>query len=230
MYTKKLKLSHVVFLLSAMAFLQAGHAQTVDHSMHDGSATNAAPAVIDPAPSVDHAMHEAPAADAAPTASEGDGLSKDHGKHKGHGKHHGESQNIVVKLDHFDALNWEDPIPGGHNWQPACMALMMADHVLGEKVDDQYTNHVTLFLNLQGVELADKVTASDLSGFTCFNGMTLQDSWNNLVSKGVDIAVCPGCAVIGDVTPETLREGAFIADGAPEVTRIFLEADKIIDY
>lgn len=214
MNTKIFKLSLAVSLLAGVAFLQTAHAQAVDHSMHGGEA---------PAASEDHSMHggEAPAAG----EGEGDGMSGGHGKHKGHGK----NQNIVVKLDHFDAVIWEDPTPGGHNWQPACMALMMADHMLGEEVDGQYTNHVTLFLNLQGVELADTDTASDLSSFTCMMG-TLQEGWDNLVSKGVDIAVCPGCAIIGDVTPDTLREGAFIADGAPEVSRIFLEADKVIDY
>jgi predicted peroxiredoxin len=238
MNTKIFKLSLAVSLLAGVAFLQTAHAQTVDHSMHGGEAPAATAA---PAAGEDHSMHggEAPAAPAAgedhsmhgggeaPAAGGGggDGMGGGHGKHKGHGK----NQNIVVKLDHFDAVIWEDPTPGGHNWQPACMALMMADHMLGEEVDGQYTNHVTLFLNLQGVELADTDTASDLSGFTCMMG-TLQEGWDNLVSKGVDIAVCPGCAIIGDVTPDTLREGAFIADGAPEVSRIFLEADKVIDY
>lgn len=142
-------------------------------------------------------------------------------------------QNVVVKLSNFDAPNWENPTLGGHNWQPACMALMMTDHMLGKKVrkaDDGYRNKITLFLALEGVELADRATASDLSSFTCMNGQTLQDRWDDLVNKGVDIAVCPGCAKIGGITPDALREGAFIAGGAPEVTRIFLEADKIIDF
>ena len=139
-------------------------------------------------------------------------------------------QNVVVKLSHFDAINWEDPTLGGHNWQPACMALMMTDHVLGKKKRERYKNKVTLFLALEGVELADRDAASDLSGFTCMNGQTLQDRWEDLVNKGVDIKVCPGCSKIGGITPDTLREGASIAEGAPEVTRIFLEADKIIDF
>lgn len=139
-------------------------------------------------------------------------------------------QNVVVKLSHFDAVNWQDPILGGHNWQPACMALMMTDHVLGKKKGEGYKNKVTLFLALEAVELADKDTATDLTSFTCMNDETLQDRWDNLVDKGVDIAVCPGCAKIGGITPDTLREGAFIAGGAPEVTRIFLQADKVIDF
>ena len=44
-----------------------------------------------------------------------------------------------------------------------------------------------------------------------------------------DIAVCPGCAKIGGITLDTLREGAFIPKNAPDVTRVFLEADKIIE-
>jgi sulfur relay (sulfurtransferase) complex TusBCD TusD component (DsrE family) len=215
-------LSLVASLLLGVAFLQSAHAQAVDHSMHGGE-TPATPAANE-----DHSMH----GDAAPAASEGDGMGGGggdgmgggHGKHKGHGK----SQNIVVKLDHFDAINWEDPFPGGHNWQPACMALMMADHMLGEKVGEHYTNHVTLFLNLQGVELADTDTASDLSGFTCLMG-TLQEGWDNLVGKGVDIAVCPGCAIIGGITEETLRDGAYLTT-MDDVSRIFLKADKVIDY
>ncbi len=219
MNTKIFKLSLAVSLLAGVAFLQTAHAQAVDHSMHGGEAPAATAA---PAAGEDHSMHGGE----APAAGDGDGMSGGHGKHKGH---HGKNQTIVVKLDHFDAANWDDPFPGGHNWKPACMALMMADHMLGEEVDGQYTNHVTLFLNLEGVELADTDTAGDLSGFACLSG-TLQEGWDNLVSKGVDIAVCPGCAINGDVTEDTVREGAFIADGAPEVTRIFLEADKVIDY
>jgi len=147
-----------------------------------------------------------------------------------HAGNENKKQNVIVKLSHFDAINWDDPIPGGHNWQPACMALMMTDHVLGKKVGKRYKNKVTLFLALEAVELADKDTAIDLSGFTCLNGQTLQDRWDDLVNKGVDIAVCPGCAKVGGITPDTLREGAFIPNGAPEVTRIFLKADKIIDF
>ena len=137
-------------------------------------------------------------------------------------------QNVIVKLSHFDAFNWEDPTKDGHNWQPACMALMMTDHALGR--EERYINRVTLFLALEAVELADRDTASDLSGFTCMNGETLQDRWDDLVNKGVDIKVCPGCAMIGGITPDTLREGASIAQGAPEVTRIFLRADKVIEF
>ncbi len=206
MNTKKFKFALVVFLLLGMAFLQTAYAQTVDHSMHGV---------------------EAPAADSAPAAfaaSEGDGMGSDGMISGGHGKHHHNAQNIVVKLDHFDAMNWEDPFPGGHNWQPVCMAFGIANRALGEN----HENHVTLFLNLQGVELADTAAASDLSGFTCLNG-NLQESWDNLVNNGVEIAVCPGCAIVGDVTPDTLREGAFIATG-DDVSRIFLEADKVIDY
>ena len=154
---------------------------------------------------------------------------QDGGKHGGghgghHGDHHHHGQNIVVKLDHFDAMNWEDPFPGGHNWQPVCMAFGVANRALGEN----HENHVTLFLNLQGVELADTATASDLSDFSCLNG-NLQESWDNLVDNGVEIAVCGGCAKIGDVTPETLREGAYITE-PDDVSRIFLEADKVVDY
>lgn len=147
-----------------------------------------------------------------------------------HAGNENKKQNVIVKLSHFDAINWDGPIPGGHNWQPACMALMMTDHVLGKKVGKRYKNKVTLFLALEAVELADKDTATDLSSFICMNDHTLQDRWDNLVDKGVDIAVCPGCAKIGGITSDTLREGAFIPKGAPEVTRIFLEADKIIDF
>ncbi|MCB1935965.1 MAG: DsrE family protein [Nitrosomonas sp.] len=141
-----------------------------------------------------------------------------------------QKQNVIVKLANFDPLTWEDPVPGGHNWQSACMAFMMADHMLGEAIgNSHYKNEVILFLNLQAVELADTDTAIDLSGFIC-GQHSLQESWDMLLHKGVDIVVCPGCAVIGGITPETLREGARIAGGAQEVTEIFLRADKVIDF
>ena len=229
MNKKIFKLSLVASLLLGVAFLQSAHAQAVDHSMHGGAAPAADPAPAAPAASEDHSMHGG----AAPAASEGDGMGDGgsggdgmmgggHGKHKGHGKHHGKSQNIVVKLNHFDAVNWEDPFPGGHNWQPACMAVGIANRVLSEN------NHVTLFLNLQGVELADTDNGSDLSSFACLNG-NLQEGWDNLVNKGVEIAVCSGCAEIGGITEETLREGAYLTT-MDDVSRIFLKADKVIDY
>lgn len=225
MNTKIIKLSLVVSLLVGAAFLQTAHAQAVDHSMHGGGAS---------AGGEDHSMHGGGASAGGEDHSHGGGASAgggDHSMHggaasaggEGNGKHHdGKGQNIVVKLDHFDAANWEDPFAGGHNWQPACMAVMLANQMLGDN------NHVTLFLNLQGVELADTDNGSDLSGYACMMG-TLQEGWDNLVNHGADIAVCPGCAAIGDVTEETIREGAHIAT-MEEVARIFLEADKVIDY
>ncbi len=210
MNIKIFKLSLVVSLLAGMAFLQTAHAQAVDHSMHGG----AAPAA-DPAPA-------APAASEGDGMDGGDGMGEGHGMDGGHGKHHHKKQHIVVKLDHFDAVNWEDPFPGGHNWQPVCMAFGIANRVLTEN------NHVTLFLNLQGVELADTDNGSDLSAFTCLNG-NLQESWDNLVNNGVEIAVCSGCATIGGITEETLREGAYLTT-MDDVSRIFLKADKVIDF
>ncbi len=222
MNKKIFKLSLVASLLLGVAFLQSAHAQAVDHSMHGGAAPAADPAPAAPAatetptPSEDHSMHGG----AAHAANEDDGMGD--GGSGGHGKHHNKKQHIVVKLDHFDAVNWEDPFPGGHNWQPVCMAFGIANRVLSEK------NHVTLFLNLQGVELADTDNGSDLSSFACLNG-NLQEGWDNLVNKGVEIAVCSGCAEIGGITEETLREGAYLTT-MDDVSRIFLNADKVIDY
>lgn len=258
MNKKIIKLSLVVSLLAGAAFLQTAHAQAVDHSMHGGAASAGGEdhSMHDGGASAgggDHSHGDAASAGGEDHShgggasagggdhSHGGGASaggEDHGMHggaasaggEGNGKHHdgkgkgkGKGQNIVVRLGHFDAANWEDPFAGGHNWQPACMAVMMANHMLGEK------NHVTLFLDLQGVELADTDNGSDLSGYACMMG-TLQEGWDNLVNHGADIVVCPNCAVVGDVTEETLREGAHIADGPTEVSRIFLEADKVIDY
>ena len=146
-----------------------------------------------------------------------------------HAVHPNKRQNIVVKLDTFDAATWEDPVAGGHNWQAACMAMGLANHMLGKKRGPFYTNQVTLFLNLGAVELADTLDVPDLSIFTCSNGRNLQQFWDNLVSKGVSIVVCPGCAVIGGVTPDIVRDGAHIGDMS-SMQRLFLEADKVIDF
>jgi len=138
-------------------------------------------------------------------------------------------QSIVIKLNSFDVANWEDPVVGGHNWQPVCMAMGLTNQVLGRKVGRKYANQVTVFLNLGAVELADTHDVPDLSIFTCASGKNLQQYWDNLVSKGVSIMVCPGCAAIGGVTSDIVREGAHMSDMI-SVQQLFLGADKVIDY
>lgn len=138
-------------------------------------------------------------------------------------------QSIVIKLNSFDAANWEDPVVGGHNWQPVCMAMGLANQMLGRKIGQKYANEVTIFLNLGAVELADTHDVPDLSIFTCSSGNNLQQYWDNLVSKGVSIMVCPGCAAIGGITPDLVRTGAHMGN-MTGVQQLFLRADKIIDY
>ncbi len=138
-------------------------------------------------------------------------------------------QSIVVKLNSFDAANWEDPVAGGHNWQSVCMAMGITDHMLGRRLGPRYVNEVTLFLNLEAVELADIADVPDLSIFTCSSGKNLQQCWDDLVGKGVSIMVCPGCAVIGGITPDIVREGAHMGN-MPSVQQLFLRADKVIDF
>lgn len=128
-------------------------------------------------------------------------------------------QSIVIKLDEFTKGTWSQ---SANEWHPVCMALGLGSNLLGAKKKPQ----VTLFLNLEGVYLADVMET--LSDKQC--GMKSLDTlWTDFQSVGGQIMVCPGCAKTAGLTEADLREGAKMGDHE-SVGNLFLDAQKVIDY
>lgn len=119
-------------------------------------------------------------------------------------------QKIVVTMSH-----------GTDNLANAFMAIGMAS-MFAKK-----GNTVSVFLNLEAVRIADKRQPLDLKyGKRVEN---YEKIFNDFIANGGQIVVCPKCAAVAGVTKENLRKGAMI--GNPEVvSKMFLEADKVIGY
>lgn len=83
---------------------------------------------------------------------------------------------------------------------------------------------VTMFLDLEGVRLADQNQPQDLAWGS---GDTIEKLYTGYVEAGGKVLVCPHCAKAAGV--EDLREGAAIAD-KKTMLMIFKNADKILDY
>lgn len=87
--------------------------------------------------------------------------------------------------------------------------------------------NVTLFLNLEGVRLADKNTPDDLLwGHT---KTTPGELLSRFVASGGTVLVCPHCANAAGLSPEDVRANARIVEDA-EVMDAFMAATKVIDY
>jgi predicted peroxiredoxin len=120
-----------------------------------------------------------------------------------------ESQKIVVHLSHF-----------GDNLHAVNMALKLAT------VAKKSGMGVTLFVDLEGVRLADKRQPQNL---TWGKGDSVADLYRAYLEAGGKILVCPHCAKAAGLVSQNLRNGASIAteDG---LAKMLLKADKILDY
>lgn len=128
-----------------------------------------------------------------------------------HAEHHegAEGQQVVVHLSHYtDDLH------------AASMALKVSEMLASAGAK------VTMFIDLEGVRLADTRTPQDLRwGQT----VPISELYARAVEAGVTIFVCPHCAEAAGMRPTDLREGAAIA--SPDtLASMFLSADKVIDF
>jgi predicted peroxiredoxin len=85
---------------------------------------------------------------------------------------------------------------------------------------------VTLFLDREGVRVADRRTPGDLRWGT---SPTLDQLFAGFVAAGGDVLVCPHCAQAVGLGKDDLRKGAKIGT-EDEVASRMLAADRILDY
>ncbi|MBK8814294.1 MAG: DsrE family protein [Methylococcaceae bacterium] len=128
-------------------------------------------------------------------------------------------QSVVVKLDSFARGSW---MQSADEWHSVCMALGLSNNLL----DSKKKPNVTLFVNLEGVYLADSLEPLDNKQCGMANVDMMLKSFQ---SAGGKVLVCPGCAAIAGLTATDLREGAVMGT-ADSVEKLFLKADKVIDY
>lgn len=129
-------------------------------------------------------------------------------------------QSIVVKLDHFTTGAWSQ---SANEWHSACMALGLGNNLL----ETEKKTKVTLFLNLEGVFLADAM--EPLDNKVCGMMGSIETLWTEFQAAGGQVVVCPGCAGIAGLEEADLREGAKMGD-EDSIEMLFLKADKVIDY
>jgi predicted peroxiredoxin len=88
---------------------------------------------------------------------------------------------------------------------------------------------VTLFLDLEGVRMADKRDPLDVMW-----GMAhapLSQHYDEFVKAGGKIILCPHCAMAAGIGAGDLRDGAVIGDeNKQDIPNLLLKADKILDY
>jgi hypothetical protein len=81
-----------------------------------------------------------------------------------------------------------------------------------------------LFPDLEGIRPADKNQPLDIKWGS---GETVSDLYDAFIDAGGNVVVCPHCAKAAGV--KDLRKGAITGD-KKNLSRIFIEADKILDY
>lgn len=120
-----------------------------------------------------------------------------------------ESQKVVVHLGHFtDDLH------------SAFMALSLATNM------QKAGARVTVFLDREGVRLADQRERGDL---TWGDSGPVSRSMADFVAAGGKVLVCPHCAELAGMKAADLRQGA-VWGSHEDVANLMLEAGKVIDF
>lgn len=125
---------------------------------------------------------------------------------------HGDDQNVVVHLSNYTA-----------DLHAAFMALKLANAM------QEAGAEVTVFLDLEGVRLADAGAPLDVMWGTAH--VPLSKHYETFVEGGGKVILCPHCAAAVGLEQADLREGATI--GVPDdqtIPKMLLAADKILDY
>ncbi|MRG90443.1 DsrE family protein [Polyangium spumosum] len=86
---------------------------------------------------------------------------------------------------------------------------------------------VTLFLDLEGVRLADTRVPNQLGWG--MGKQTIADRYNRFVKAGGSVLLCPHCAENAGLTTANLRQGARLPTPR-QLAETILQADQVIDY
>lgn len=120
-----------------------------------------------------------------------------------------ERQHVVVHLSHYS-----------DDLHAVQMALALATSLQDGGAS------VTLFLDLEGVRLADSRVPADLGWG---RSGTVAERYDGFVEAGGKVVLCAHCSGFAGVTAAVLREGATIGTD-DEVRQLFMAADKVIDF
>ncbi len=120
-----------------------------------------------------------------------------------------EKQDIVVHLGSFT-----------NDLHSAFMALSLATNL------QKHGANVTVFLDREGVRLADARERGDL---TWGDSGGTAAAMTEFVQAGGTVLLCPHCASLAGIEPANVRAGARMATHE-EVAAIFLSAEKVIDF
>jgi predicted peroxiredoxin len=122
-----------------------------------------------------------------------------------------QSQTIVMHLNH-----------GTDDLHAAFMALKLGVNM--QKRGAQ----VVLVLTLEGVRIADRNQPINLRWGS--GPMTLEQLYDEFVSVGGKVMVCPHCAAAAGISASDLRSGAQLAEEDQDIPNLILAADKVVDF
>lgn len=122
---------------------------------------------------------------------------------------HHEGEKIVVHLSKF-----------GNDLHAVNMALKLGTML------QKGGNQVTLFVDLEGVRLADSHQPLDL---TWGHADSIEVLYGGFLEAGGQVLVCPHCAAAAGLERDSLRKGAAIGT-SESIAEALTEATKILDY
>ncbi|TWT49281.1 DsrE/DsrF-like family protein [Rubripirellula amarantea] len=121
-----------------------------------------------------------------------------------------EPQQVVVHLSHFtDDLH------------RCFMALKMANLM------QEHGAEVTIFLDLEGVRLAERRQLLDLTWGA--ESPTLAEHYATFTEGGGKVVLCPHCAKSARIGDGALKRNAEITT-MPSLGKLLIKADKVMDY
>jgi predicted peroxiredoxin len=120
-----------------------------------------------------------------------------------------EKQNVVVHLGSFT-----------NDLHSAFMAFSLATNL------QKAGANVTVFLDREGVRLADTRERGDL---TWGDSGPISKAMTDFTAAGGKVVLCPHCAELAGIAATNVRSGARMATHE-EVAKLMLDADKVIDF
>jgi len=102
------------------------------------------------------------------------------------------------------------------------MAITFSTRVLQEQQIP-----ATIFLNVEGVKLADK----NLPGLQHVSGKTLQEMLSDFMASGGKVIVCPMCMKnVGGFTKKDIIDGAVVGGSDVTIPALFAKGTTVLSY